>query len=170
MNRTNVNLTPHLRSGWTWSIGAIAGLAGGAIEVAWIALYQSLAGQEGAAVARGVTQSVIPDLANAPASVSLGLAIHMALAIGLGIVIAIVVRKLLPNLVGTVMEPVIVVAMLVGVWTINFFVILPVVNPDFVTIVPYAASLTSKVLFGSAAAFVFWIADRLAQRKDSSAG
>jgi len=48
-----------------------------------------------------------------------------------------------------------VVGVLVLVWTMNFLVILPVVNPAFVTIVPYGASLTSKVLFGVAAALVF---------------
>ncbi len=43
---------------------------------------------------------------------------------------------------------------LVGVWAVNFFVVLPIVSPDFVHIVPYAVSLTSKLLFGVAAAEV----------------
>ena len=64
----------------------------------------------------------------------------------------------LPRLAGTVLEPVAVVTALVAVWAVNFFVVLPVVNPDFVTVVPYAASLISKTLFGVAAAFVFWCA------------
>jgi hypothetical protein len=82
----------------------------------------------------------------------------MTLAILLGIAIAIFVRRLLPRLVGTVMEPVVVVSMLAGVWAMNFLVILPIINPDFVLLVPYGASLASKVLFGVAAAFVFWCA------------
>ena len=56
-----------------FAFGALAGLAGGVIEVAWIALYQHLAGHEAAAVARGVTQSLLPGLASAPAAVPLGL-------------------------------------------------------------------------------------------------
>jgi hypothetical protein len=85
----------------------------------------------------------------------------MTLAILLGIAITIFVRRLLPRLLGTVMEPVVVVSMLAGVWAINFLVILPIINPTFVELVPYGASLASKVLFGFAAAFVFWCAGRL---------
>jgi hypothetical protein len=43
-------------------------------------------------------------------------------------------------------------AALAGVWAVNFFVVLPLVSPAFVHIVPYAVSLTSKLLFGVAAA------------------
>jgi len=160
MTGTTAQLPTVLSRGRVWSIGAIAGLAGGAMEVAWIALYQSLSGHDGAIVARGVTQTVIPDLAAAPSAVALGLAIHMALAVGLGIVIAVMVPKLLPRIVGTVLEPMLVVALLVGVWAMNFFVVLPAINPDFVTLVPYGASLASKVLFGFAAATVFWFTRR----------
>jgi hypothetical protein len=133
---------------------------GGAIEVGWIALYQYVAGHESAAVARGVTQSLIPNLATAPAAIPLGVAIHMGLAVLLGLTVAIFVRKLLPRIVGTAMEPAVVVGMLIGVWAVNFFVILPMINPAFVTLVPYGVSLVSKVLFGFAAAFVFWCAGR----------
>jgi hypothetical protein len=161
MIRTSVRVSTYLRGGGAWPVGAIAGLAGGAIELGWIALYQNMAGHESAAVARGITQTVIPQLAMAPAAVPLGVAIHMALAVGLGIVIAILVRKLLPRLIGTTIEPVVVVTMLVGVWAVNFFVILPAINPAFVTLVPYGASLASKVFFGFSAAFVFWCAGRL---------
>jgi hypothetical protein len=39
---------------------------------------------------------------------------------------------------------------------INFFLILPVVNPDFVTLMPYAVTLASKLGFGIAMGWVFW--------------
>ena len=42
----------------------------------------------------------------------------------------------------------------------NFFIVLPVINPAFVTLVLYGASLVSKILFGFAAAFVFWCSRR----------
>ena len=74
--------------------------------------------------------------------------------------IAIFVRKLLPRIVGTGFESVVVVSMLLGVWAVNFFVILPTISPAFVALVPFGASLVSKVLFGSAAASVFWCASR----------
>ena len=161
MSSKCVRPTAQMRGGRAWLVGALAGLAGGGIEVAWIILYQNLAGQDAAAVARGVTQSVLPFLAAPPAAVAMGIAIHMALAVGLGIAIAVAVRRLLPGLVGTAMEPVVVVAALAGVWAMNFLVLLPVINPAFVALVPYAASLASKVLFGFAAAFVFLCAGRL---------
>lgn len=138
------------------TVGTLAGIAGGIMEVLWIMLYQSLSGNDAAIVARGVTQSVFADLAAAPSSVAIGLAIHMVLAIGLGIVIAIAMPAVLPRIVGTIWEPILVVACLAGVWTMNFFVLLPIINNDFVTIVPFPVSFTSKMLFGVAAAFVFW--------------
>jgi len=145
--------------------GAIAGLAGGVIEIGWVALYQNLAGQGADVVARGVTQSVFPTLATAPAGVTLGIVIHMILAVALGIAIAVLVRKLAPQIVGTTMEPVTVVGILVGVWAMNFLVILPAINPSFVTLMPFAATLASKVLFGFAAAFVLSFASRQAKRR-----
>jgi hypothetical protein len=148
----------HRRS--TWPVGAVAGLAGGLAEVAWIGLYQHLAGQDAAAVARGVTQSLIPQLTSTYSAVPLGLVIHMGLAVALGIVIAVMVPRLLPRAVGTALEPVLVVATLVAVWAVNFFIVLPAINPTFVSLVPYGASLVSKVLFGFAAAFVFWCTRR----------
>ncbi len=160
MNVKSVRSPAPVLTGNAWSAGIVAGLAGGAIEVAWIALYQQIAGADGAAVARGVTQSVLPGMVSAPAAVPLGLAIHMGLAIALGIVIAVALPRLLPRLVGTIMEPAAVVATLIGVWAVNFFVVLPAINPAFVTLVPLSASLTSKVLFGFAAAFVLRAARR----------
>ena len=44
------------------------------------------------------------------------------------------------------------IAALAGVWALNFFVVLPIISPAFVHLVPYAVSLTSKLLFGVAAA------------------
>jgi hypothetical protein len=160
MDKAIVRLSTFLQGKGPWSIGAIAGLAGGFFEVGWIALYQKLNGHESVAVARGVTQSLFPEFVTAPASVPLGVVIHMALAVLLGVVIAFVVNRMLPRIVGTVMEPVVVIVMLVGVWATNFFVALPAINPNFVLLVPYEAGLASKILFGSAAAFVFWSAHR----------
>jgi len=156
MSGSSIRTQAPAHRGRLLTVGTLAGLAGGTIEVAWIALYQHLTGHEAAVVARGVTQSVLPGLASAPSAVLLGLAIHMALAVTLGVAIAIAVPRVLPRIAGTPLEPVAVVAALIGVWAVNFFVVLPVINPAFVTLVPYGASLISKVLFGFAAASVIW--------------
>ena len=158
MSGTVVRMEAPVRRRGYMTLGFLAGLAGGLAEVAWIALYQTVTGHDAAIVARGVTESVLPAFAMSPAALPLGVAIHMALSVVLGLAIAIMVPRALPRLAGTVLEPVAVVTALVAVWAVNFFVVLPVVNPDFVTVVPYAASLISKTLFGVAAAFVFWCA------------
>lgn len=137
-----------------FSIGALAGLMGGVAEVLWVSFYQELSGAGSAVVARGVTQSVLPDLAGSPLSVPLGIAIHMSLAVALGIAVALLARRVLPRLAGTAFEPLVVVSALAAVWAVNFLLILPVINPGFVTLMPMAATLTSKVLFGFAAALV----------------
>lgn len=134
--------------------GVLAGLAGGVIEVAWIALYGQLAGAEPAGVATGVTRTIFPTLKAAPLTVALGITIHMMLAILLGIVVVLLLRSFWPRLTGTALAPLVVVAILVGVWAVNFTVVLPALNPAFVSLLPYGVSLTSKVLFGAGAALV----------------
>ena len=110
--------------------------------------------------------TVAPGLTLASASLPLGLAIHMGLAVALGIVVAMAMPRMPPRLAGTPREPVAVIAtLIVGVWAVNFFVVLPVINPAFVTLVPYGASLASKVLFGFAAAFVFWCGSPATSRR-----
>ncbi len=160
MNATQARVPVFVRQIRAWPIGMLAGFAGGLAEVAWIVLYQSMAGHEAAVVARGVTQSLMPNIVPAQAAAPVGVAIHMGLAMVLGVVIAMLVSRVLPRIVGTAAEAVVVVGVLAGVWAVNFFVILPALNPDFVSLVPYGVSFTSKVLFGFAAAFVFWCAQR----------
>lgn len=83
--------------------------------------------------------------------VLIGIRIHIALAALLGIAAAIATRSAADDLYGTTLYGA-VTAALVVVWIVNFFVVLPVINPQFVNLVPYLASFASKVLFGLAAA------------------
>jgi len=134
--------------------GLLAGLAGGAAEVLWIWIFSGVSGGSAAGVARGVTATVAPALGTGALAVPLGIAIHFALAAGLGIAIAVAIRGLAPRLAGSWAEAALVVATLAAVWTMNFLVILPVVNPAFVHIVPMPASFASKMLFGVATVLV----------------
>lgn len=136
-------------------LGLIAGLAGGAAEVAWIVLFSQVAGGSGAVVADGVTATLVPGLAGTPGSVALGLIIHFALAAALGLAVAVALRSLLPRLAGSWTEAGLVLATLAAVWAVNFYLILPVLNPAFVHIVPLPASLASKLLFGVAVVLIF---------------
>lgn len=137
------------------STGLAAGVAGGVAEVAWIALYAQLSESSASAVASGVTSSIFPALATTGAAVPLGIGLHIGLAVLLGLAIATLLRLAAPRLAGTWLEAVAVIAVLVAVWAVNFLVVLPVLNPAFIELVPLGVGLTSKVLFGAAAALVF---------------
>lgn len=141
-------------TGSAWLTGALAGIAGGGAEVLWIALYGRLSGTDAALVASGITGALSPGLSASGLAVPFGLAIHMTIALVLGMAIAVLLDLFVPRLRGTAFEVAAVVGLLLAVWAINFFLVLPAVDPAFVGLVPYWASLTSKMLFGAAAAFV----------------
>jgi hypothetical protein len=133
--------------------GAFAGIAGGLAEIAWVTLYSGITGTDPAVLARGVTTAAgISALLPEDSPVALGFGVHMALAVMLGIILVFAWRALSakrPHLRNP--YPFMLTA-LAAVWTVNFFVVLPIVSPAFIHIVPYAVSLISKLLFGVAAA------------------
>ena len=45
-------------------------------------------------------------------------------------------------------------AVLAAIWVVNFLVVLPIVNAEFVSLLPYSVTLGSKLLFGVAMAMV----------------
>jgi hypothetical protein len=146
--------------------GVLLGIAGGLAEVVWIAAYGSIAGGDAAEVARGVTAAVgwlVPSaLVSAP--VLMGIVIHMAAAVAIGIALMFLWRASTGQRPVWTNEYVFMIAALTAIWTLNFFVVLPLVSPAFVELVPYPVSLISKVLFGVAGAVVLRGAgrDRLA--------
>lgn len=134
------------------SQGVIAGTAGGLAEVAWVTLYAAATGGDAAVIARGVTTAVGVNALLPASSVVLGVIVHMVLAVMLGVVLAGVwagLRAMRPGL--TNPYP-LMLAALAGVWVMNFFVVLPIVSPPFIHMLPFAVSLTSKLLFGASAA------------------
>jgi hypothetical protein len=86
----------------------------------------------------------------------------MLLAAGLGIALSFGWRALSSHRLDIVSPLPFMLATLVGVWAINFFVLLPGISPAFIHLMPYPVSLLSKVLFGLAAAEAF-------RRQDASA-
>jgi hypothetical protein len=131
----------------------LASLWGGLVEVLWVALYASMTSVSGVEVARQVAVTVFPSAANLAVAPVLGIAVHLALSLALGVVFAWAVwipfaRRLdFPAAMATA------IGALTAVWVVNFFVVLPVLNPAFVTLLPYGASLISKALFGVAMAW-----------------
>ena len=129
------------------------GLAGGAAEVAWVAIYSTVTSTSGATVAREVAASVWPAAAAWASGPALGVAIHMILALLLaGACVPLLLHfaarglRLPAALIGAI-------AALVLVWAVNFFAVLPALNPGFVNLMPYGATLLSKVLFAIAMAY-----------------
>jgi hypothetical protein len=136
----------------------IAGLAGGIAEILWVLGYGALAPVSATEVAREVTASVLPGAAASAAAPALGVGIHLALSIALAGAFAM----LFPGRRGAAGTVAIAVAALAGVWAVNFLLILPVLNPRFVTLMPYAATLASKALFGLAMGTMLARRERLA--------
>lgn len=150
----------------TVKYGALAGVAGGIAEIVWILFYGAVANGDSAAVARAVTATVTPILPRAALfgePVLSGILVHMALAVAMGVALVFAWRSLAGRWPRRVNEYAFMAGALTIVWTMNFFVVLPLINPDFVQLVPYSASLASKLLFGLAAAVMLrrTAADRL---------
>jgi hypothetical protein len=134
--------------------GVLAGAAGGFTEIAWVATYAWFTGLDPAVVARGVTTAAGVSALFPASPVLLGIAVHVTLAVMLGVALAFGWRALSRNLGFAVNPYPLMLAALMSVWAINFFIILPIVSPAFVHLVPYAVSLMSKLLFAAAASEV----------------
>jgi hypothetical protein len=136
------------RRSWTLRQAAVAGTAGGAMEVLWIGAAAAVLGVEGSQVARAVAATVIPASSGLALAPWLGLAVHFLLSVALA---AVFMRMVGNRLRGAVL---IVAAMsaLALVWAVNFFVLLPALNPALPELLPHPVTLTSKLLFGLAMA------------------
>jgi hypothetical protein len=134
----------------TIECGILAGAAGGVAEIIWVSIYSTASGGNPASVARGVTTATSLTALLPAAPVEMGIAIHMTLAVLLGLALAFLWQAAARFSVRSRFAGVL--ALLAGIWAANFLVILPAISPDFVHMVPYAVSLTSKLLFGLAAA------------------
>lgn len=131
-----------------------AGLCGGLAEIAWIALYSSATSTNGIEVARQVTVSFWPTAGEWTFAPVLGIAIHMALALALASALVPLLLRFAAQYPGPGAVMAGATAALALVWAVNFFLVLPVLNPAFVTLMPYGATLTSKLLFGATIARV----------------
>lgn len=144
---------PSLFSPKNVRLGLTAGVSGGLIEILWISFYSRLTGGDATVVARGITEAIAAKSMQIIDPVMLGITIHMVLSAALGILLVILTRRLFWRFANPIAETFSLVVMLGVVWGANFFVFLPAISPGFVEIVPYPVSLSSKLLFGLAAAF-----------------
>jgi len=127
-----------------------AGAAGGMAEVLWIAVAATALGADGWVIARAVSTTVIPDLAASNLAPWIGLLIHFLLSIVLATVFARVLSRQLHAAVIFLAA----LAALAAVWAFNFLLLLPLIDPVFVSLLPHPVTLVSKLLFGVAMASV----------------
>jgi hypothetical protein len=139
----------------TLRAGALGGIAGGVAEIGWIGFYGTATGTPLGPVARGIVESVSPALVASARATEFGILIHLGLALVLGIGLALAFSLASPCPKGGHSEFALTIPVLATVWTVNFLLVLPQVNPAFVHLLPYGVTLSSKLLFGFAAAATF---------------
>jgi hypothetical protein len=162
-----MNKSQRERNFETLRVGTLGGIAGGLAEVGWISAYGAATGTPVLPVVRGIVESMIPQAAASPWAPALGVLIHLGLAVMLGIGLAIAVRNVAYRFANRHSEFGVSVLVLSAVWSVNFLILLPYINPGFVHLLPYSVTLLSKLLFGLAAAAIFR-ANRLAPARTRS--
>jgi hypothetical protein len=135
--------------------GVVAGVAGGLAEIAWVTLYAGATGADPSTLARAVTTAAGVSALFPAVPVALGVTVHMLLAAALGIALSFGWQALSSHRSNIASPFPFILAALVGIWAVNFFVLLPGISPAFIHLLPYPVSLVSKVLFGLAAAEAF---------------
>ena len=128
----------------------LAGFCGGMAEIIWVAIYSAMTPIGAMEVARQITASVFPAMTDASAAAPVGIAIHLLLSLLLAGVFTVAVWLPFARKLRLAPALLVAVAALSGVWAINFFVVLPLLNPAFVDLMPYGITLISKMLFGIA--------------------
>ena len=136
----------------------LAGIAGAAAEVVWIALYCGLTPLRGSDVLRGIATTVLPASTGAAWAPAFGLLVHFALGVGIAYAFAATIWSRFARRRGADTTLVTSVAALAAIWATNFFVVLPAWNADFVALIPYGVTFESKILFGIVMALVFNLA------------
>ncbi len=130
----------------------LAGLAGAVAEVLWVALFCALTPLNGGEVLRQITASVFPTMSASAWAPVLGLVLHFTLGVAVAYAFGFLVWQAFARRMGTATTLGTAMLVLAAIWTINFLVLLPVLNIEFVRLMPYTVTFGSKVLFGIAMA------------------
>jgi hypothetical protein len=128
----------------------LAGLAGGLAEIFWIGIYSTVTHAGGLEISRQITASMLPAWSESSIAPILGMCIHLALSVVLAFLSCRLLMEPAMRRFGQAVVLPSCMAVLAGVWAINFLVILPVINPAFVTLLPFLVTFASKQLFGLA--------------------
>ena len=128
----------------------IAGLLGGLSEVVWISLYSLATNIQLSDIGSAITATIFPSSIEFYLAPLMGLAIHMILSIllafGFGLLLLPLIEQVVYSKATTILFTSIIT--LVIVWKVNFFLLLPIWNPEFISLIPMSITLISKILFG----------------------
>lgn len=139
-----------------WKLILLAGIAGGLAEILWIASHSGAGRVDGAMVAQQVVASFWPAAVEWSFASALGVIIHLALSIALAAMAVPLLSRITARHSGAGVTLVSAMLMLAVVWKVNFFIILPLVNPTFTSLMPHSVTLVSKLLFGMAMGLVMY--------------
>ena len=152
MQRLAPQNTP--QSEFHFRAGMLAGLGGGLAEFVWVIAFCAANDMDSSAVVCGVTAAVLPEYADSALAPATGVFIHFLLSALLGVAFAVIFSRVIASAAKSAATMLIAITTLGVIWTINFFLILPLLSPEFVTILPLGVTLTSKLLFGIGMALV----------------
>lgn len=130
----------------------LAGLAGAFAEVAWVTLVCAMTPLSGVGVLRQVTASVLPWAVAEDWAPAFGLGLHFMLGVAIAWAFGVCVWQDGVRRGGA--RPTLAAALsrLTAIWIVNFFVLLPIINAAFVTLMPYGVTFASHLLFALAMA------------------
>jgi hypothetical protein len=130
----------------------LAGLAGAMAEVIWIALYSAISPLSGGEVLRQITASIFPAMAESILAPALGVLLHVVLGVAVAYAFGVLIWQTYTRRMGAGTTLATALVALAAIWTFNFFVLLPVINAEFIGLMPYAVTFISKALFALAMA------------------
>lgn len=132
------------KTGWF----ILAGFCGGMAEVIWIGFYSLFNDPELSNIASAISQTISLNNLNSQIAPLIGLIIHLCLSVLLAIAFGFTVLPFIQRLSNNFSTLIASLITLTIVWKINFFILLPVWNPDFINLLPLHVTLLSKLLFG----------------------
>ena len=133
----------------------IAGMVGGSAEILWFMLIGVVLSFNIQDVATGITTSIFPYEGSLHYSASIGVAIHLFLSVLLAALYMITLGRWSLSRYRLFGQLIVGMSALAFVWVVNYFVVLPILNPSFIETTTYSLSLLSKVFFGIAMALTF---------------
>lgn len=132
----------------------LAGMVGGVMEIGWISIYSYISSVSAPNVARQISATILPYTADLYYAPMFGIFIHLILSLILAMFFSAIILKPAVRSYGTLGIMLSSLMTLGMVWAINFLIVLPMLNPSFISLMPYIVTLISKLLFGAAMGWV----------------